>query len=56
MKALSGEHVDEYYNVVYEKIESLMIRDTWDIFSKKSVDNNNVLPGTWYFNYKRKPD
>ena len=41
---------------MYDEIQSLMRRDTWEIVSRKSVADNNVLPGTWYFKYKRKPD
>ena len=37
-------------------IQSLTRRDTGDIVSKKSVDDHNVLPGTWSFKCKRKPD
>ena len=33
-----------------------MRRDTWEIVSRKSVDDHNVLPGTWSFKFKRKPD
>ena len=33
-----------------------MIRDTRKIVSRKSVADHNVLPGTWYFKCKRKPD
>ena len=39
-----------------DETQSLMRRDTWGIFPRKSVDDNNVLPVTWYFNCKRKPD
>ena len=33
-----------------------MRRDTWGIISRNSIDDHNVIPGTWYFKYKRKPD
>ena len=33
-----------------------MRRDTWDIVSRKSVDDHNVLPGTWYLKCKRTSD
>ena len=33
-----------------------MRRETWDIFSRKSVTDHNVFPGTWYFKCKSKPD
>ena len=33
-----------------------MRRETWDIVSRKSVADHNVLTGTWYLKCKRKPD
>ena len=33
-----------------------MRRDTWEIVSRKSVADHNMIPGTWYFECKRKPD
>ena len=39
-----------------DEIQSLMRRKTWDIVSRKSVADHNVLPGTWSFKCKRKPD
>ena len=38
------------------QIQSLMRRDTWEIVSRKSVADHNVLPVTWSFKCKRKPD
>ena len=38
------------------KIQSLMRRDTLEIFPRKSVDDHNVLTVTWYFKHKKKPD
>ena len=32
-----------------------MRRDTWDIVSRKSVSDHNMLPGTWSFKCNRKP-
>ena len=39
-----------------DEIKILMRRDTWDIFSRKSFADNNLLPGTWSLKCKRKPD
>ena len=39
-----------------DEIKSLMRRDTWEIVSRKSVTDHNVLSGTWSFKCKRKPD
>ena len=35
MEALSGEHADEYYKDVDDEIQSLMIRDTLDVYFKE---------------------
>ena len=56
MDALSGENAEEYFNTMDDEIQSIMGRDTWDIVSRKSVDDHNVLPGTWYLNCKKIPD
>ena len=39
-----------------DEIQSLMIRDTWEIVSSKSVTDHNMLPGTWSLKCKSKPD
>ena len=39
-----------------DEIQSLLRRDTWEIVSRKSVADHNVLPGTWSFKCRRKPD
>ena len=49
MEALSGENSYEYYKAMYDEIQGFIRRDTWEIFSRKSVDDHNVLPVTWYF-------
>ena len=56
MEALSSENVDYYFKSMDDEIKSLMRRDKWGIVSRESVADQNVLPGTWYFKYKRKPD
>ena len=56
MEALSGKNPDGYFKAMDDEIQSLMRRDTWEIVSRKSVSNHNVLPGTWSFKCKRKPD
>ena len=38
------------------EIQSLMIRDPWEIVSSNSVSDYNVLPGTFSLKCKRKPD
>ena len=39
-----------------DEIQSLMRRDTWESVLRKSVADHNVLPVTWSFKFKRKPD
>ena len=53
MEALSGENLEEHFKAMDDEIQSLMRRYTWDIFSKKSVSDQNVLPATWSFKCKR---
>ena len=56
MEALSGENPEEYFKAMDDEIQSLMRRETWVIVSRKSIADHNVLPGSWYFKCKRKPD
>ena len=35
MEALSGKHINEYYNAMEEEINSLIRMDTWEIFPSK---------------------
>ena len=56
MEALSGENSEEYFKEMDDEIQSLTRRKTWEIVSRKSVADNNVLPEKWSFKYKSKPD
>ena len=56
MEAISDENSEEYFNAMDDEIQSLMRRDTCKIIPRKSVSDQNVLPGTWSFKFKRKPD
>ena len=56
MEALSGENSEEYFKAMDDEIQSLMRRDTLEIVSRKSVDDHNMLPGTWSLKCKRKSD
>ena len=49
MEELSGEYANEYYKAMYDEIQILTRRDTWEIVPRKSVADQNVLIGTWYF-------
>ena len=56
MEALSGKNSEEYFKAMDDEIQSLMRRDTWEIVSRRSVSDHNVLPGTWSLKCKRKYD
>ena len=49
-------NTDEYFKAMDDEIQSIMRRDTWEIVLRKSVDDHNMLPGTWSFKCKRKSD
>ena len=40
----SNENTDEYFKAMDDEIQSLMIRDIWEIVSRKSVADHNMLP------------
>ena len=56
MEALSGENLEEYFKAIDDEIQSLTRRDTWEIVLRKSIDDHNVISGTWSFKCKRKSD
>ena len=47
MEALSGDNSEEYFKAMDNEILSLMRRYTREIDSRKSVADQNMLPGTW---------
>ena len=47
MEELSGENLEEYFKAMDDEILSLMRRYTWEIVSRKSVPDHNIIPGTW---------
>ena len=44
MEALSGKNAEEYLKIIDDEIQSLMRSDTWDIVSRNSVADHDVLP------------
>ena len=48
METLSGENTDEYFKAMDYIILRLIRRETWEIVLRESIDDNNVLPVTWY--------
>ena len=56
MEALSGKNSEECLKAMDDKIQSLTRSREWKIVSRNSIANHNVLPETWSFKCKRKPD
>ena len=56
MEALSDENSEEYFKAMDDEIQSLMRKDTWEIVSRNSVADHNMLPGTWSLKCKSKHD
>ena len=56
MEYLLDEHAGEYYTVLDDEIHSIIRRGKWEIVSRNLVPDHNVLPGTWHFKCKRKPE
>ena len=52
----SNENTNEYFKAMDDEIQSLMRRDTWEIVSRKSVADHNIIQGTWSLKCKRKSD
>ena len=52
----SNENTDEYFKAMDDEIQSLMRRYTWEIVSRKSVSDHNMLPGIWSLKFNRKSD
>ena len=50
----SNENTYEFFKAMDDEIQSLMRRDTWEIVSKKSVADHNILPVTWSLKCNRK--
>ena len=56
MEALSDKNLEEYFKAMDDEIQNIMRRDTWEIVSRKSVADHNMLPGTWSLKCKMKSD
>jgi len=56
-EAMSGEDSESYWRAMNDEIKSLVKRDTWEAVSRSEVpDGEDVVPGTWAFKCKRRPD
>ena len=56
MEELSGENPEEYFKAMDDEIQNLMRRNKWDIVSRKSVADHNMITGTWSLKCKKKYD
>ena len=56
-EAVFGENGEEYWKGMKGKIEALTKRQTWEVLPRTSVPKGGVIvPGTWAFRCKRRPD
>ena len=55
--AVFGEHGHEYWKAMLAEIEALTKRNTWDVLPRGQVPKGeSIVPGTWAFKCKRRPD
>jgi hypothetical protein len=55
--ALSGDHAAEYWQGMSDEVESLSKRNTWTVIPRADIKpGHRVVPGTWAFKCKRRPD
>ena len=52
-EAMTGEHSEEFKKAMDSELEGLIKRNTWSLVPR---GNHKVIPGTWAFRIKRKPD
>ena len=56
-QAMSGDNSQEYWEAMQDEIRNLEKRKTWDYVNKTTLPPKTYLvPGTWTFQAKRKPD
>ena len=57
VEAMSGEQSEDYWRAMQEEISALVKRNTWEILPRSQCPiGTNVVPGTWAFRCKRRPD
>jgi hypothetical protein len=55
--AMSGDKSEDYREAMKGEVEVLMKRETWELVDCSSVGSTaSVIPGTWTFRCKRRPD
>jgi len=56
-EALTGEHAHKFFKAMDKEISSLEEMGTWELVERTSLSTDvKVIPGTWAFRIKRKPD
>lgn len=56
-EALLGTHSKEFFAAMDKEIADLDKMDTWELVERKHLPpNTKVVPGTWAFRIKRRPD
>jgi hypothetical protein len=56
-EALSGPHVEEFWQAMDDEIRSLDDKGTWEIVDRSIVPKDaKVIPGTWTHRVKQRPD
>ena len=53
---MSGENAEGYWAAMRKEILDLEKRKTWSIVPRRQAGNEQVVPGTWAFKAKRRPD
>ena len=54
--AMSGENAEGYWAAMRQEIIDLEKRKTWSIVPRTKAGDEQVVPGTWAFRAKRRPD
>ena len=52
-EAMTGPHTEEFKQAMDKELEGLIKRKTWSLVPRA---NHKMIPGTWAFKIKRKPD
>jgi hypothetical protein len=56
LEAMSGDHAENYRDAMHDEVEALTKRETWELVPRSSIGTATVIPGTWAFRCKRRPD
>ena len=53
---MSGDHAEHYIEAMGIEVDALTKRETWELVPRSSIRDSSVIPGTWAFRCKRRPD